>query len=116
MTRNTRGPALRALIGITGLTVLVAGCQAGGAPGNQTQTRAQKQTPAGGKVATTYSPAQLAWGACTDLPAPEPGQPAFDPALECAKLKVPLDYARPDGDTIELAVIRLRGTGPASTR
>ena len=31
--------------------------------------------------------------------------------LQCAKVKVPVDYAKPDGDTIELAVVKVASTG-----
>ncbi|WP_225993541.1 alpha/beta hydrolase [Actinomadura rudentiformis] len=33
--------------------------------------------------------------------------------FECATVKVPLDYAKPDGETIELALIRAKATQPA---
>ncbi len=57
--------------------------------------------------------------------APEPEVPAelrefYDQELdwrdcgenECARLTVPLDYAEPDGETIEIAVLRVRATEP----
>jgi pimeloyl-ACP methyl ester carboxylesterase len=31
--------------------------------------------------------------------------------LQCAKVKVPVDYAKPDGDTIELAAVKIASTG-----
>ncbi|WP_329520052.1 alpha/beta hydrolase [Spirillospora sp. NBC_01491] len=34
------------------------------------------------------------------------------PVFRCAKVRVPLDYAKPTGETIELAVIRTRATQP----
>jgi pimeloyl-ACP methyl ester carboxylesterase len=46
----------------------------------------------------------LDWGPCDD---PE----AEDEALECATLAVPLDYEDPDGDTIDLALVRVPATG-----
>ena len=42
-----------------------------------------------------YGAARLAWKGCGD-------------GFECTKLTVPLDYDAPDGDTIELSVIRLK--------
>jgi pimeloyl-ACP methyl ester carboxylesterase len=51
----------------------------------------------------------LPWGQCPDLGTPTPG-------LECATLAVPLDYRRPAGPTIEIAVSRLLGTDPAKRR
>lgn len=44
------------------------------------------------------SPAELAWGDCEDDLAPE---------LDCATLTVPLDHDDPDGDAIDLALMRL---------
>lgn len=41
---------------------------------------------------------QLKWSAC-------------EGDFQCAKVKVPLDYSKPDGDTIELAVIKLASKG-----
>ena len=42
---------------------------------------------------------RLDWSSCADH--------------ECARLTVPLDYARPDGRTIQLAVLRVRAQGRA---
>ena len=35
--------------------------------------------------------------------------------FECAEVEVPMDYARPDAETIELSLIRKRGTDPRGT-
>ena len=42
-------------------------------------------------------PSGLTWGACEE---------GIDEPFECATLTVPLDYAEPDGATIDLALIR----------
>ncbi|MFG2127760.1 alpha/beta hydrolase [Streptomyces sp. NPDC048751] len=50
---------------------------------------------------------KLDWGRCRatdDSPAP-------DSEWQCAKLKAPLDWAKPDGTTIELALIRAKADG-----
>lgn len=47
----------------------------------------------------------LAWGECIDAS-------DFGPGLECATLKVPLDHARPDGDSIDIAVARVATADP----
>lgn len=47
---------------------------------------------------------RLDWGRCD-----EPGLERY----ECARAQVPLDYARPDGETISLAVIRRPAADPA---
>ncbi len=46
----------------------------------------------------------LDWGTCDD-------PNAEDPALQCATLTVPLDYDKPSGDTIDLALIRQPASG-----
>ncbi|MGY1545932.1 alpha/beta hydrolase [Streptomyces sp. MN6] len=65
---------------------------------------------------------KLDWTAC---PAPDEAQgggaspsplPGARGQWECATLKAPLDWADPDGDTIGLALIRVRSSGPGSER
>ncbi|MCU1367687.1 MAG: hypothetical protein JWN39_3326 [Ilumatobacteraceae bacterium] len=46
----------------------------------------------------------LDWQKCDD-------PKATDPSLQCATLTVPLDEAKPEGDTIDLALIRVPATG-----
>lgn len=50
----------------------------------------------------------LTWRACA-----QPGGPA---GQECAELPVPLDYSRPDGPQLTLAVSRLRSDKPTARR
>ncbi|MCG5214247.1 alpha/beta hydrolase [Streptosporangium sp. KLBMP 9127] len=60
-------------------------------------------TPAAG----TDGPVQgLEWTACDDLPGTPGG------TFQCARLTVPLDYAAPGGETIGIAMIRKKATGP----
>lgn len=66
---------------------------------------------------TTAEPTTSAT-APTTTTAGEPAEPAVEPiqwrdcgAAECATYDVPLDYAVPDGETIQLAVRRLPATG-----
>ncbi|MEU2523130.1 alpha/beta hydrolase [Streptomyces pseudogriseolus] len=65
---------------------------------------------------------KLDWTAC---PAPDEAQgggappsplPGARGQWECATLKAPLDWDDPDGDTIGLALIRVRSSGPGSER
>lgn len=67
-------------------------------------------------VAATLVPALPAaaapgvtWGPCPDLGAPAP-------ELECTTIAVPLDYRRPNGKRIDLAVSRLPSTNPGKRR
>ncbi|MEU8590152.1 alpha/beta hydrolase [Streptomyces sp. NPDC048664] len=46
---------------------------------------------------------RIAWSSCPDEGAPKD--------LQCGKVTVPLDYARPGGGTLELAMARYRATG-----
>jgi pimeloyl-ACP methyl ester carboxylesterase len=50
----------------------------------------------------------VAWTRCTDLTGPDgrPTTPA--PGVECGKLQVPLDHAKPGGEKIDLALIRVK--------
>ncbi|MCK2217693.1 alpha/beta hydrolase [Actinomadura sp. ATCC 31491] len=55
---------------------------------------------------------QVDWGPCTDIKRPDGEPPARqDGSVRCGKLTVPLDYDKPGGDTIELALIKLPATG-----
>ncbi|GII00545.1 alpha/beta hydrolase [Planobispora takensis] len=55
----------------------------------------------------------VTWGTCTDIKYPD-GQspPAQDKSLQCGTLSVPLDYANPDGKKIDIALVRVKATGP----
>ncbi|MFJ7202232.1 alpha/beta hydrolase [Streptomyces sp. NPDC098789] len=62
------------------------------------------------------APAAPAWKPC---PAPSAAQGAGQAPgkdWECATLEVPVDYAEPGGDTLPLALIRAKATGPGSAR
>lgn len=102
-------PALRAAALAATVTVLLplTGCSDGGD---------KESSPHAAAAAATTTPADLAsqqlkWTPC---PAPSPAQgggssPSPLPGgtvWECSFMDVPLDYAEPEGDTIELALIR----------
>ncbi|MEO3873106.1 alpha/beta hydrolase [Nonomuraea sp. B12E4] len=68
--------------------------------------------PAEPAADATTAPEQVSWGPCTDLKRPDGAPPARqDPSVRCGKLSVPLDYTKPDGGTLELALIKLPTTG-----
>ncbi|MET9529947.1 alpha/beta hydrolase [Streptomyces sp. NPDC006649] len=72
-------------------------------------TTAVPAAHAGAVPAAAAAPVpSLAWRACA-----RPGGPADQ---ECAELPVPLDYHRPDGPQLTLAVSRLRSDRPAARR
>lgn len=60
--------------------------------------------------------AGIQWGACKNLPAPEPGAPAAEADWQCSTLDVPLDHGKPDGEKIGIAMIRAEATGPRAER
>lgn len=56
---------------------------------------------------------RLTWEGCSDYATGEyDGEALADPAVQCTHLRVPLDYAEPDGDTIKIGVLRK----PASSK
>jgi pimeloyl-ACP methyl ester carboxylesterase len=84
------------LVGVTAL----AGCGTSGEPAAQPTA-----TP------TAQSAGTVAWSTCTGLTGADGKPVAPDPAVQCGKVAVPLDYAKPSGDTIDLALLRIKATG-----
>lgn len=59
-----------------------------------------------------YYTQRLAWEGCEPYATTQDDKKAYsNSALECARLTVPLDYAKPDGVTVTVAVVRQRATG-----
>ncbi|MFJ3404292.1 alpha/beta hydrolase [Promicromonospora sp. NPDC090134] len=91
------------------LTIAVALLAAAVAPA--TASSAPASIPSGTATAATPATAPagtLDWGDCPEAVAA--------PGLECGTIDVPLDYAEPDGRTIEVAVSRLSSTNPDARR
>nr|WP_055506104.1 alpha/beta hydrolase [Nonomuraea pusilla] len=62
---------------------------------------------------TSGAAKRIAWGPCTDITRANGEKPASqDPAVRCAKLPVPLDYAKPDGEKIDIALIKISAAEP----
>ncbi|WP_335939408.1 alpha/beta hydrolase [Streptomyces sp. PTD5-9] len=111
-------PALRAAALAATATVLLplAACSGGG---DTARDRTRNGSPLAANAAEAGSdPGGLGSQKLTWKPCPAPSQaqgggkaptplPGGTP-WECATMKVPLDYARPGGETIELALIRAR--------
>ena len=75
----------------------------------------EKRGPAGvvpAGLARFYSQ-QLAWEDCGSYATTGSTRTAYKnkKKLDCARLEVPLDYAKPDGKTIKLGLLRQRATG-----
>ncbi|MEU8774247.1 alpha/beta hydrolase [Streptomyces sp. NPDC048606] len=76
--------------------------------------------PSGGSASPSASapvvlPAALTgqkpqWGACAAPSAAQGGGKAPGKAWECATMKAPLDYAKPAGETVDVALIRKKAT------
>ncbi|WP_127936958.1 alpha/beta hydrolase [Nonomuraea polychroma] len=60
---------------------------------------------------TAKNAGTVAWTKCTDLTGPDGKPVAPGPGVECGKIQVPLDHAQPDGEKIDLALIRIKAAG-----
>ncbi|BAC70792.1 peptidase [Streptomyces avermitilis] len=110
MARIARWTALAAA------ALLVAGCGGGSSDDGKETGEADRSADSSTSSSPSGTPSQLpasltsqklGWGRCkatSDSPAPGGD-------WQCATLKVPLDYAKPDGETIGLALIRSKATG-----
>ncbi|WP_030988140.1 alpha/beta hydrolase [Streptomyces sp. NRRL WC-3744] len=84
------------------LSAVLAGCGGSGEDGDLTAQKLDwKDCPAPSEAEGGGSP-----------PSPLPNGAKW----QCATMKAPLDWSRPKGDTIGIAMIRAQATGPASRR
>ncbi|MFI2436552.1 alpha/beta hydrolase [Streptomyces sp. NPDC018693] len=102
--RSPRSLHSRALALLAAAALLVSACSADGSSGSSRPTTAQaalaalpEATPS---ALSPYYTQRLSWRSC--------GVPGF----QCATLRVPLDYARPEAGDVRLAVSRRKATGP----
>lgn len=78
------------------------------------QGRPQAQQPVadGPEPLQEFYGQRLDWGSCQDYASSDLGRMAVGlPDLQCARMKVPLDYAEPDGPSIQIGVLRKPATG-----
>ncbi|MFE1229313.1 alpha/beta fold hydrolase [Streptomyces sp. NPDC058745] len=93
---------------LTATTVLLAaGCSDSG------DSASEPAPPSGSAGLAGLASQKLEWAPCPPPSPAEGGGPAPSPLpggtpWECAFMKAPLDYGEPDGETIELALIRAR--------
>ncbi|MFD0889320.1 alpha/beta fold hydrolase, partial [Streptosporangium algeriense] len=59
---------------------------------------------------------RIDWHRCQNGPDDEAGRELDAAKAQCAEITVPLDYGRPDGRTIKVAMSRLKATDPAHRR
>ncbi|MEU4065815.1 alpha/beta hydrolase [Streptomyces wedmorensis] len=103
--------AQRAALLTAATVLLAAGCTDGG------DGAADATKPSGSGVSALTSQ-KLSWAPCPPPSAAEGGGAAPSPlpggtAWECSFLQTPLDWSAPEGETIELALIRARAKDPS---
>ncbi|MEU9447872.1 alpha/beta hydrolase [Streptomyces sp. NPDC048277] len=97
--------------------LLVAGCGSGSSDGGGDEGKASSGQPSAAATGSVALPSSLTsqkldWVRCkatSDSAAP-------GDEWRCATLKVPLDWAKPDGETIGLALIRAKADGGSGKR
>ncbi|MFJ4869359.1 alpha/beta hydrolase [Streptomyces sp. NPDC088757] len=99
--------AHRAALLAASAVLLAAGCSDGGSDASEPP----KESGPSGRPALTAQ--KLSWAPCPPPSPAEGGGPAPSAlpgggAWECSFLQAPLDWSKPDGETIELALIRAR--------
>ncbi|WP_073947230.1 alpha/beta hydrolase [Streptomyces kebangsaanensis] len=99
MSRLTRWAAAVAA------AVLLTGCGAG--PSDDSRGKGEDRSVPTSELPSSLTSQRLDWGRCKATA----GSPAPGSGWQCATLKAPLDWSRPDGETIGLALIRARATG-----
>jgi pimeloyl-ACP methyl ester carboxylesterase len=96
--------AIAVVVGVA-LPVLAAGCSSddsGDAVTDSAPTDSSASISADTSISARPADGKLDWGSCEDLR-----------RLECATFEVPLDYDDPEGETIELALMRLPAANPS---
>lgn len=100
VSRPTR-LARRAGLAIVALALVAAGCSSDGDTASRSSSpRASEQHKPIDGAQSPSGAAELEWSRCAEVP-----------AGECATLTVPLDWDKPQGETIDLALGRIRATG-----
>lgn len=73
---------------------------------------AQAPAPNPPELAAFYDQ-KLTWGPCGSFAGSADDAAGFaDPKFDCARVNVPLDYAKPDGPAAQVALLRQKATGP----
>lgn len=104
------GRFVRGVAAAAAAALLAAGCSAGSSGGGEVHERSGSARPAATDakaLPVALTSQKLHWGRCEATAASSP--PGND--WQCATLRVPLDWSKPDGVTIALALIRSRARG-----
>ncbi|WP_329126413.1 alpha/beta hydrolase [Streptomyces sp. NBC_01465] len=91
-----------------------AGPGGGGGTGRRVEAKASNPPP--GLPAALTAGQRLHWSACPAPTAAQGNGDAPGAGWECATMKAPLDYRKPARETIGVALIRKRATGPENKR
>ncbi|MFC3575752.1 alpha/beta hydrolase [Streptomyces yaanensis] len=89
---------------------LMTGCSSGSSGGSEDEGKGRSRSSsasaptASSKLPSSLTSQKLDWSRCKGSSAPGGG-------WQCATLKVPLDWAKPDGETIGIALIRSKASG-----
>ncbi|MYU19584.1 alpha/beta hydrolase, partial [Streptomyces sp. SID8361] len=118
MPSSTRTIRTRALVSVTAMVTLItiAGCNDDG--GNEQGKASSEPTasapaaPSGSGLPTSLTGQKLDWSSCSAPTAIQGTGEKPGSQWECATLKAPLDYSKPKGETIDLAMIRAKADGP----
>ncbi|MDX3360980.1 MULTISPECIES: alpha/beta hydrolase [Streptomyces] len=107
MARHARWAALGAAAAL-----LVGGCSADTSGGREDPGDTRSDGSSTSKLPTSLTGQKPDWGRCEGTAdSPAPGK-----EWQCATIKAPLDYAKPDGETVKLALIRSQATGGKGER
>jgi pimeloyl-ACP methyl ester carboxylesterase len=103
-------------VGLTAVAVSLAACSTVSSGTGVPASVVERHGPAGPVPAGlgTFYGQPLSWGDCQPYATSEDDRSAFGAdGLRCARLTVPLDYTRPTGTTITVAVMRISATDPS---
>ncbi|GAB1689784.1 alpha/beta hydrolase [Krasilnikovia sp. M28-CT-15] len=132
MTRSRKSTVLAAVLATTAGLAVVPAALAGTTQAGTTQDRAGQPQPAadqrGHAVAATHQRGdtdqageglarfhhqRVDWRKCRRAADDTDGRALDDAGVRCADIRVPLDYGRPGGRTITVAIARSKATDPA---
>jgi pimeloyl-ACP methyl ester carboxylesterase len=110
LTPRGSGRTVLVLAAVAAMVAPVLSCSPNSG-GNQSGSQASG--PQGSADLQKFYTQKLNWGSCADFaPSLDDKQTYSDPksGFDCARLEVPLDYSKPDGQTASLAVLRQKAT------
>ena len=91
------GAALAVVLATSGCSLFSSTSDSGAQPSASAPSAAPQPPPSGQEALAKYYTQKLAWRNCADF--------------QCARMTVPVDYAKPDGETIQIAVLKVPARG-----